>query len=482
MIFKALRNRILTGIVVMATAVTCYFPSFPVFASTSVISFNSLLQNDTGTIMIDGVKCTNLGEMFRVMSDKECVSWQFPDAIVSTGNRLTSVTIQFSSPIYDQRNRVDATGVDQSLVSVKGGDYTVTLESRDLRPLSDEYWEKLIGQVKITTYDKLTRTEDGGVTSNCTLTLIGSAISLGDGFVYDSTTGHFYQYIDVGYPIDWHTARQRALNSYLELNASYGYLATITSQQENDLIVAGMPSALGWIGAMRTSIWTHEWYWVDGPEAGTEFWYTYPIGYSAGSYLENGYPLNGQYNNWSRGTPKEDGSIYYEPNNDTRETVAHLICSGYRGWSKENHGEWNDYSPFNEAVTSYIIEYGDEDSKLQENGEVALEVTNIGILNDNLAPEVTVDWSRKPMTSDTLIVTATDDSGVIAGYCITETPTPPALDDPAWRSSGTFTRLAVSNRVYYCWAKDEAGNVGGCTADVKTLDLYAPIITDIILK
>lgn len=107
--------------------------------------------------------------------------------------------------------------------------------------------------------------------------------------------------------------------------------------------------------------------------------------------------------------------------------------------------------------------------------EKSVVINNI----DGIPPTVTVKWSKKPLRQDTLIVSATDNCGVISGYMVTETNTKPSASASGWQTSGTFTNRASSNKPYYCWAKDPAGNVGAVTADVKSLDRYPPKITSI---
>lgn len=101
---------------------------------------------------------------------------------------------------------------------------------------------------------------------------------------------------------------------------------------------------------------------------------------------------------------------------------------------------------------------------------------------DGIPPVVTVTWSKKPLRQDTLVVSATDNCGVIAGYMITDSNAKPGATDPGWQASGTFTNRATENKPYYCWAKDPAGNVGLATADVKSLDLYKPKFDSIQVK
>ncbi len=129
---------------------------------------------------------------------------------------------------------------------------------------------------------------------------------------------HWYEFIGTGE--SWTNANAAATAStYFDgSNTLGGYLATITSSDENAFI--GTLANDGWIGASDAG---HEgdWRWVGGPEAGTTFW------------------LGGvtvTYSSWNGG----------EPNNSGGEDYAH-----YQG------GNWNDLPDY--AARGYFVEYNE---------------------------------------------------------------------------------------------------------------------------
>ncbi|MCC7400882.1 MAG: T9SS type A sorting domain-containing protein [Chitinophagaceae bacterium] len=158
-----------------------------------------------------------------------------------------------------------------------------------------------------------------------------------------SGTGHFYEYISGSY--NWTNAKTEA--ALRTLYGLKGYLATITSQAENDFIQQKL-GADAWIGASDdysqinaatgTSTYVNQaaseghWYWVTGPvgEIGTNF--------SNG----NNSPIvvSGKYMNWNGGEPNNSGSI---------EHYGEIYSSGASG-------KWNDLS--NTALLGYVVEYG----------------------------------------------------------------------------------------------------------------------------
>ncbi len=130
--------------------------------------------------------------------------------------------------------------------------------------------------------------------------------------------GHFYQAISVPGGINWSDAKAAAES--LSLAGVQGHLATITSQQENDFIIANFPSAIKSFG-----------YWLGGlqppgsPEPGGNWqWVT-------------GEPF--VFVNWAPG----------EPNNaDAGEDKIHFHSAT---------GLWNDLGGNDTRPDGYIVEY-----------------------------------------------------------------------------------------------------------------------------
>ncbi|RIV43014.1 PA14 domain-containing protein [Flagellimonas pelagia] len=148
---------------------------------------------------------------------------------------------------------------------------------------------------------------------------------------YLASTGHYYEYVP-SLGITWTSARDAAaLRTFYGLQ---GYLATISIQDESDLLGSQAPGA-GWIGASDAAL-EGDWYWVTGPEAGTLFW----RGNAGGTAFA--------YEFWNAG----------EPNNSGDEDYAHITAPGVG-----LPGSWNDLS--NTGAGSgdyqpkgYLVEYG----------------------------------------------------------------------------------------------------------------------------
>lgn len=144
---------------------------------------------------------------------------------------------------------------------------------------------------------------------------------------YFAQTNNFYQgTTDFA---TWTEARANAAAAGLEgVPEITGHLATITSQEENDFIFALLTST-SWLGGSDNEV-EGEWRWVEGPEAGEQFW----------QGLAGGSPVNGAYTNWFAGEPNQ----FFGPGNP--ENYAHMRADG----------SWNDL-PESDNL-NYIIEWG----------------------------------------------------------------------------------------------------------------------------
>lgn len=144
---------------------------------------------------------------------------------------------------------------------------------------------------------------------------------------YFAQTNNFYQgTTDFA---SWSTASanaaQAGLNGVPELK---GHLATITSQAENDFVF-GLLTSSSWLGGSDNEV-EGQWRWVEGPEAGQQFW----------QGLVGGSAVNGAYTNWGAGEPNQ----FFGPGNP--ENYAHMRADGF----------WNDLPQTDNL--NYIIEWG----------------------------------------------------------------------------------------------------------------------------
>lgn len=111
-----------------------------------------------------------------------------------------------------------------------------------------------------------------------------------------------------------------------------GYLATITSPEENDFVYGKVREA-SWLGGSDATT-EGSWYWVTDPDiSSTKFWQG--TGSSSG-----GAATNSMYTNWNgAGEPNNSGS---------NEDAIQMLSSGL----------WNDLPDTGSTLTKYIVEYG----------------------------------------------------------------------------------------------------------------------------
>lgn len=155
-----------------------------------------------------------------------------------------------------------------------------------------------------------------------------SLVSSVDAVIINPDNGHAYEYVNVE-DVSWFSARDAAAAStYM---GEHGYLATITSQEEQDFLLDNFPGDVqGWLGgsdAAQEGVWK----WVVGPEAGLTFW----IG---GSASAGGYAVD--YANWRSNQPSNEGG-----NED------------YLVWRQDEQMKWNDLHFGDNNVSRYYIEY-----------------------------------------------------------------------------------------------------------------------------
>ena len=137
---------------------------------------------------------------------------------------------------------------------------------------------------------------------------------------YLASTGHFYEFINSA--SSWDAAKTAAsAKTYYGLQ---GYLATVTSAEENSFVKSKLSSYNTWLGGSDAAT-EGSWLWATGPEKDTQF--------STGATA-----YNSSYVNWKSGEP-----------NNTNGTEDCLIMY-------YSDGSWNDGG--NNTPIRYIVEYG----------------------------------------------------------------------------------------------------------------------------
>jgi beta-lactamase regulating signal transducer with metallopeptidase domain len=153
--------------------------------------------------------------------------------------------------------------------------------------------------------------------------------------IYNPQNGHYYERVK-GKHVTWEQAKTIAESrTYQDMQ---GYLATVTSKEENDFLFLQWGQAgSAWMGASDAEQ-EGNWKWVTGPEAGTVFW----IGDADGKAVG--------YHNWGRGGQGMD-----EPNN-TRGSEHYAAWNWGLHPSEQNPGVWNDFDA-TRTQNAILVEY-----------------------------------------------------------------------------------------------------------------------------
>ncbi|WP_206074001.1 HYR domain-containing protein [Marixanthomonas spongiae] len=288
---------------------------------------------------------------------------------------------------------------------------------------------------------------------------VGSSLS-------NPNNDHYYEYVSGSFT--WTQAKADAATR--TLYGLQGYLATATSVEENDFITTKLTND-GWLGgsddfnqinqAVGSPIYANQneaesnWYWVTGPEAGTQM-------------SVDSTPLPQQYVNWNAGEPN---------NSNGNEHYMQIYFT--------NNGRWNDLS--NSNALGYIVEYGgiagDQDCFSFSNAKTV-------VLNQAPVIKAIPDVSGCPSAVFTQPITVTDvedapadltvvatsnnqalvsDSNLSVSYdgtefIVTGTPNPSVQGDAIITVTATDTAGVSSNESFTFTAEDITAPVANCVA------------------
>jgi outer membrane usher protein FimD/PapC len=299
-------------------------------------------------------------------------------------------------------------------------------------------------------------TTSGNITDRSIRFVLGNVISYTVG-----SKPHYYEYVTT--PMNWVDAKAAA--AARTLYGLQGYLATSTSQIENDFLKARLSSD-GWVGAScnlaqvnsvsgatqyssQASLDGH-YYWVTGPEAGLEI--------STG--LINPVAVGSAYTNWNGA----------EPNNyqNTNEQFVQLYST--------NAGKWNDL-PLT-SLLGYVVEYGGyasdaviniEYSRIVRSAPAAPVITGIttdsNIGTDRITNDPTLSFAGTSPGSAKVTILR-EDLGVIGNVT--------ANGSGAWTFNYTGTTL--TDGTYNFTAVDTVASVESAMSVVfqVTIDRTAP--------
>ncbi len=170
------------------------------------------------------------------------------------------------------------------------------------------------------------------LTAGCGGGLAISATVEAGGGIKNSFNNHYYRLVKTPVSFDDAVALSAQATFDGTPSGTPGYLATITSPEENQFLFTVMGGAgnNAWLGASDRDV-EGDWKWMTGPEAGTSFY--------TGNVSEPGNgPVNNEFNGWAPGEPNQMGD----------EDYAEVY----------GDGRWNDIPSNGGPQNYYLIEWG----------------------------------------------------------------------------------------------------------------------------
>lgn len=277
-------------------------------------------------------------EPIRVTAD----TWKYNSVNCTSGNRITSATIS----LFNGKIASNTSGIrPQSSHSSLGSNPQVYTYIFTPAITADQTADFIRGMTFSVTDTGAEVSASVTVDANPTRLPEGSTITA---FDHPDGTTHYYVCV-IDKQNNWLYAYQQTKTFYFM--GMRGYLATITSRKEDELLT-NISTAFGWSGGTRIGgcndkreystieIVNYAWAWACGPEANV-------IYFTKMTYADGGQEIG--YSNWGR---KADGNPDNEPNNDGGAEICMQI--NYISL------KWNDlrYESSYDIVPAYFIEFG----------------------------------------------------------------------------------------------------------------------------
>ncbi|MCP9767157.1 tandem-95 repeat protein [Lacihabitans sp. LS3-19] len=320
--------------------------------------------------------------------------------VTATDDATLTSTCSVEVTIVENPNFFTISLTDDQIDACVDGSFTFTAASLLANDNTSNNSVLEVQEVSLTNPSDGTLTDNGngnftftpanGVTGNVSLTYLAKAAGEE---LYFEPNGHYYEYVAAP-GISWTAAKAAA--EVRTLYGQSGYLATITSQEENGFVFSKLQGE-GWLGGKEINgVNGGDWRWVTGPEAlvdngnGLQFW-DGNIG---------GVAISGVYQNWISG----------EPNNyQNNEEYLHMRTTG----------KWNDfpiagYSNSGDQIAGYFVEYGGiactpnfaATANITINVQPKPSITNIAT-QVNTCPSNVVDLATLTITDDNSVAGTT---------------------------------------------------------------------------
>lgn len=327
---------------------------------------------------------------------------------------------------------------------------------------------------------------------------------------YNAATGHYYQYMPAGSAgITWTNAYKQAQS--MNFIGRSGYLATVTSLDEDTFVNSLSGGKTGWLGGtIMTNSGTKEnasevetetgqyyssfttdgsrvgWYWACGPEIGDIFYNV--NGISAINPVEATDIANaGTYYNWTRGASNEPNSTGLTGENCL--TILNVPGSlGKLGttfsWNDIRYNQVTQGSVY--SASGYFVEYGnlvigDDGNNATSTPDNSKFATTSGELSSS--PVLTAGEVLCTSPTEGTVKFTSDRAGSYYYAVVADGATEPTIDTSGSGTACIAGENVITNPVgltagpkdIYIKAKDNAGNV----SNALKMDLTDPSDVDL---
>ena len=198
--------------------------------------------------IINSGEAKSYDDIARLTSGKTSSVWKYPDLTITEPRYINTMLVQFTSEGLNSNDTMDydRTYANQIGVDVSGSGKALTFRARTNNTVATEQWQELMRRMTFTTYDKITITENG-ISGGVQIMWYADEKVLPSNYVYNGTTGHFYQYVQ-GRKNLW-DAFTYAKSTKNEILDCYGYPAHINSAAENEFMRQLLNGRYGIVGA-----------------------------------------------------------------------------------------------------------------------------------------------------------------------------------------------------------------------------------------
>ena len=233
---------------------------------TIALQHNGVLNYGQRNI-INGVDVRSAEAIVSATKGKSSSTWKYPNLKIETpsARHINSAIVYFDSKIaHDSRDtiQINRTGIEALGITVS--EYVpgekLVLVSRTKNTVALSSWETALREyVSFVTYDKADFTANNVIndtTGGAKIHWVVDELRLA-GVTVDPDTGHAYKVVNAGKVISWDEAFSLARNYDAEIGTN-GYLAEVTSKEENNLLYnlkGGNNGVKMWLGAHKPSQW-----------------------------------------------------------------------------------------------------------------------------------------------------------------------------------------------------------------------------------